>query len=42
MLDDDFFQIESLALQQEDVEPVTDLTMPPMERMDKKLGSVTF
>ena len=32
--------IESLALQQDDVEPVTDFTMPPKEKMDKKLGPV--
>jgi hypothetical protein len=36
-----FYQIESLALQQDDVDPVTDHTMPPKAKMDKKLGKVT-
>ena len=36
-----FNQIESLALQQDDVDPVLDHTMPSKEKIDKKLGKVT-
>ena len=32
--------IESLALQQDDVEPVIDFTMPPKDKMDRKMGPV--
>ena len=34
--------MESLALQEDDVEPVEDLTMPPQDKMDKKLSTVRF